>query len=92
MISRSQADQISPARDLRRIDVEKKKKGQQGGEGETQQAAESRVHLRKNDFERGVTDHSDKALEVLLSSTSRKPVVIFSARALARSYIYTTPG
>ncbi|KYM79950.1 hypothetical protein ALC53_09655 [Atta colombica] len=40
----------------------------------------------KDDFKssKGFTDSSDKALEVLLSSTRRKPMVIFSARALAR--------
>lgn len=49
----------------------------------------SRVRLRKNDFE-GVTDRSDKTLEVLLSSAPRKSVVIFSARARTRTSTRTT--
>lgn len=54
------------------------------------------VAYLKDDFERGVTDRSDKALEVLLSRTPRKTVVIFSARALARPRsrrgLVPTPG
>lgn len=89
------------SRDLGRICVEEKKRrieGRKEGKWDAQQAT-GRVRLLstfKDDFKQGVTDRSDKALEVLLSSTRRKPMVIFSARALARPRsrrgLVPTPG
>lgn len=74
--------------------VEKKKQIRMEGRKESETRAtgcdrcvgsRAPVAYHKDDLmEQGVTDRSDKALEVLLSSTPRKPVVIFSARALAR--------
>lgn len=89
MISRSRSGQISLARDLRRIDAEKKK--EKAEKVRRSNRLRSRVRLRKNDFERGVYGpRTDKALEVLLSSKPRKSVVIFSARARARALTHST--
>lgn len=88
-------------RDLGRIGAEEEKKKNGRKESETRNrlwpaGSRAPVAYLKDDFERGVTDRSDKALEVLLSSTPRRTVVIFSARALARPRsrrgLVPTPG
>lgn len=79
---------MSPASTEESARKEEWKEGRKESKRDAQQAASgSRVPVAylKDDFtprEGGLRTHSDKALEVLLSSTRRKPAVIFSACAL----------